>query len=253
MSAVIRAELNEKTGRIRIIEGVKPLITINGYSSSHFSTIGEEFVSLRYFAVCGTTGYIVEECHETSRNFHEYNLLDRETAIVFFNMMESACFETYTLPMIKQNKLLKRFNKQVSLLEKIQPGITDESDMTGACSCCCCEDECEEEEAEMYYEELEKERREEELIDELCAKYYEIAKNIIDECDKAIFVLNTQNTSDELKAEILSKFIAYMENQLKNMYTNIFEDAGYEENVMRSVTDYITEFVHKYRSNLCLL
>lgn len=255
----IKIEFNESTGRIKTINGVKPLVTINNYVSSYASPIDEEGISLRYFAVVRNLGCVVETCAHADGEKEEhklyYALFDRETAIVFFNMMESACFETYKLPMIKKNKLLKRFNKQVALLEKIQPGIMDESDMVGPC--CCCEDACEEDddsiEAAEYYAQLEKERTDEELINELSAKYYAVAKNIIDECDKAIFVLNAQNTSDELKADILSKFIACMENQLKNMYNRIFEDAGYEEDVIRPVTDYITGFVHKYRSNLCLL
>lgn len=251
----IKIEFSKLTSRIKTINGVKPLVTINNYVSSYASPIDKEGISLRYFAVVGDLGCVVDMCTlNDKKECNLYTLLDRETAIVFFNMMESACFETYRLPMIKQNKLLKRFKKQVTLLEKIQPGIMDESNMTGACSCCCCE-ECGNDpaiSAEEYYDELEKERITEELINELSAKYYGIAKSIIEECDDSVGLVLSENTSPEIKSTIINAIFEDMKNKLSKMYDSILEDAGREEKIIGPVTDYVTQFVKKYRTNLGL-
>lgn len=113
---------------IKRINGVKPLPTISGFLSSEYTLENTPYVACNYYAICGTSGYVVPTISgETDEDrLEEYDLSDRETAIVYCNKILEALDETVKLPFIKSSKLIKRYHKMLDRLEELHSGIAEE-------------------------------------------------------------------------------------------------------------------------------
>lgn len=215
-------------GIIKRINGVKPLPTTSGPLSLHREC--------KYYAICGTTGYIVSAILGKTRdeNRMEFDLSDKETATAYCNIMLESLNETIRLPFVESPKLVKCYYEMLGGLEKLHPRITEEIPHPLKDN--------------VSIEDEEKIFIGDDPINEIRLALCGAAKEIIDEVDKMIEEFLSMNVSYHAKSiykgyvrEFLIRRLSWIAAEIKRL---IPEDPETSEEVLQYLNNFINEYNH---------
>ena len=228
---------------IKRINGVKPLPTISGFLSSEYTLENTPYVACNYYAICGTSGYVVPTISGETDEDHleEYDLSDRETAIVYCNKILEALDETIKLPLIKSSKLIKRYHKMLDRLEELHSGIAEEilHALEGVEDDVNIEDEDEE---TLAYAKVCRQ----ESIHEAQMSFCELTKEVIDDVQDMINDLAGIDLSEDTRKMHRIGMENYMNHHFCDIAAKIHDNFPCDEEARNKVLTFVVDFINSY-------
>ena len=224
-------------GAIKRINGVKPLPTISGFLSSEYTLENTSYAACNYYAICGISGYVVHTIsgEPDEEHLEEFDVSDKETAIIYCNKMLGALEETLRLPLIKTSKLIKRYYKMLDRLEELHPGIAEEILQM-------LEDVEDEDEEDLAYTE----ECRQSAIHETRMSFCELAKEVIDDVQNALDDFASMKLPDECGETFKTGIKNYMNHRFCDIATRIYDRFRCDEEARNEVLAFVVDFVNSY-------